>query len=379
MINYSLNPQRVATGASYGASPDDEHAYLAVERALKKVDEKNIGSVLLFLTSAYAHAPQNAIKNAAKAAGTPQIFGCCSLHLLTEQEWLMDVEGAVAMVFPRDIALQPLTVMQQLNKEPSCVLTLSSPNASTIAVNSTNRRQVGAISSDEYGHGPYSVWQSGRIEEHEFSLAAFPDNLDTHILVADSIKRLSGNQRINLVNAHSLRQVDEQRVMDSLPSKLREMALNQPYNLLCAISENNDINSLEDGHYKLHHVVSVDTASGEIQLSGRPKAGRHLFWAIRDPVAAEQSIERQLTNLKATLSDDPVFGLMFPNIGRGPEFFNGLDKDLDCFQNTFPDTPLIGFYGNGEITPGVSNKGLIRRYSTALAVYTEKKPNGKIS
>ncbi len=372
MINYSLNPQRVATGSSYGASPDDEHAYLAVEQALKKMDDESIGSVLLFLTSAYAHAPQKAIKNAAKAAGTPQIFGCCSLHLLTEQEWLMDVEGAVAMVFPRDIALQPLTVMQRLNIAPSCVLTLSSPNASTIAVNSTSHRQIGAISSDEYGHGPYSVWQSGRVEEHEFSLSAFPDNLETHIIVANSIKRLSNNQRINLTNSHSLLQVNERRALDSLPIELQKTAQQQPYNLLCAISENSDIKSLESGHFKLHHVVSANNNTGEIQLSGRPKSGRHLFWAVRDPQEAEQSIRRQVTELQETLTNQPLFGLMFPNIGRGPEFFDGSDKDLDCFQAAFPDTPLIGFYGNGEITPGVSNKGLIRRYSTVLAVYCDK-------
>lgn len=373
MISYSLSNQRVATGSSYGALPDDDHARLAVERALKKVDDTTIGSVLLFLSSAYAHAPQQAIKNAAKAAGTPQVFGCCSMHLLTEEEWLMDVEGAVAMVFPRDIALQPLTVMQRLNLEPSCVVTLSSPNASTIAVNSTNKRQVGAISSDEYGHGPYSVWQSGRIEEHEFSLSAFPSNLEAHIVVADSIKRLSDNQQINLAQAHSLRQVNQQRALDSLPAELQKMALSQPYNLLCAISENNDVTSLDNGNFKLHHLVSADASTGEVQLSGRPKAGRHLFWALRDPDEAERSMQQQLLSLKQKLGSEPVFALMFPNIGRGPEFFNGADKDLDCFQAAYPDTPLIGFYGNGEITPGVNNKGLIRRYSTVLAVYTEKR------
>lgn len=371
MINYSLTPQRVSTGSSYGATPDDEHARIAVQNALKKVDQNSVGSVLLFLSNAYAHAPQNAIKNAAKAAGTPQIFGCCSLHLLTEDEWLMDVEGAVAMVFPPDIALQPLTVMQRLKIEPSCVLTLSSPNASTIAVNSTDKRQIGAISSDEYGYGPYCVWQSGRIEEHEFSLTAFPGNLEAHVLVADSVKRMSENQLINLVDSHALRQVNEMRALDSVPQALQTMAVEQPYNLLCAISENNDAHSLNNGHFKLHHVVSADQETGAIQLSGRPKAGRHSFWAVRDPDEAEQSMQRQLLALKQSLKSEPSFALMFPNIGRGPEFFNGRDKDLDCFQGAFPDTPLIGFYGNGEITPGADNKGLIKRYSTVLTVYVE--------
>jgi len=60
---------------------------------------------------------------------------------------------------------------------------------------------------------------------------------------------------------------------------------------------------------------------------------------------------------------------MFPNIGRGPEFFNGQDRDLEMFQDLFPDTPLIGFYGNGEIAPGHQLGGLIHRYTTVFSLY----------
>jgi len=99
--------RRVATGASYGATAKDEYAREAVHKALSKMRPCTVGSVLLFLSSAYAHNPQNAIKEAAKAAGTPQVFGCCAMGLLTEEEWMLDVEGAVAMVFPQEYGLQP--------------------------------------------------------------------------------------------------------------------------------------------------------------------------------------------------------------------------------------------------------------------------------
>ncbi len=371
MINYSLKTQTVATGSSYGAIAEDEHARMAVQNALAKMEHTTVGAVLLFLSSAYAHNPKNAIKEAAKAAGTPQIFGCCAMSLLTEEEWLMDVEGAVAMVFPQSMALQPLRVLEQLNVAPDLVLTLSSPNASTIAVNATDNRQIGSITSDEYGHGPYSIWQSGRIEEHEFSLSAFPNDLQAHIVVADGVKRLSKELQINLSESHTLKQVDGHAAFDSIPEEIQQLAAEQPYKLLCAVSENSHVNSLKQGHFKLHHVVSANPDNGEVVLSGSPKAGRHLFWAMRDAKEAERSIQSELLALKQTLKKEPLFALAFPNMGRGPEFFDGRDRDLDCFQGAFPDTPLIGFYGNGEITPGHQNKGLIRRYSTVMAVYTE--------
>ncbi len=350
---------------------DDEHAKRAVESAIANMEGDTIGSVLLFLSSSYAHSPQNAIKEAAKAASTPQIFGCCALSLLTEEEWLMDVEGAVAMVFPPDLALQPLAVMERLDVKPSMVLTLSSPNASTIAVNSTDCSQVGSIASDEYGHGPFSVWGAGRIEEHEFSLTAFPKKLEAHILIANGVKRLSPTLQINRAQAHSLKEVDQGPAFASIPSQLQEMAVKQPYNLLCAISENSNVDSIEQGFYKLHHVVSIDQNSGIIQLSGSPKSGRHLFWAIRDADQAKASMQAQLSTLTEKLESAPIFGLLFPNMSRGAEFFGGRDLDHDCVVDSLPDVPIIGFYGNGEITPGYLDSSLIRRYCTVLAVYTE--------
>jgi small ligand-binding sensory domain FIST len=43
--------------------------------------------------------------------------------------------------------------------------------------------------------------------------------------------------------------------------------------------------------------------------------------------------------------------LLFSCAGRGPAFFDGRDADWDNVRRLYPGTPLIGFYGNGEIAP----------------------------
>lgn len=371
MIDY-LTEKRVSTGSSYSAVPEDEHAANAVRNAMASFGHSTVGSVLLFLSSAYSHAPQGAIKEAAKAAGTTQIFGCCAMNLLTEDEWLMDVEGAVAMVLPSDLSLTPIKILERLGTPAELVLTLASPNAANIAVNSTNLPQIGSITSDEFGHGPFSVWQSGQIEEHEFSLVGISKKLQGHILSAQGIRPLSETMQINLASGRSLREVGERIAIDSMPTAAREVASTTPYNLMCAISEDSDIESIHQGHFKVNHVVSVDSNTGEVHISGKPKAGRHMFWAIRDPVSSEQSMQDQLIKLKSKLTKPPIFALLFPNISRGAEFYGGQDKDLDCFSGAFPDLPTIGFYGNGEITPGHRGNGLIQRYTTLAIVFTEE-------
>ena len=364
---------KVACGMSYGSLAKDEHARIAVENALKNMRADTRGSVLLFLTSGYAQNPKSAIKEAAKAAGTPQVFGCCAAGLINQDEWLLDAEGAVAMVFPQSQRLQAAKVYAQQGITPNLLLTLSSPNAATIAVNMQTVEQFGSICSDDFGHGPYSLWQSGQIDPNEYMHLTFPNDLVHHVNVAEGITRLSSTMQINLCENHALIEVNgesaNQNLLNSLPANLHSVGKHQPYNLLCAVSENNSLESIQQGHYRLHHVVSTDPTTGKIHLSGSVKSGQHLFWAIRDEVRAQKVILEKLEETKRLLDGPPEFALMFPNIGRGPEFYNGRDRDLDAFKKVFPSTPLIGFYGNGEIAPGHKLAGLIHYYSTVFAVY----------
>ena len=158
----------VATGISYGAIADDEHAKVAVQRAMAKLPNTRVASVLLFLTSTFAHNPQNAIKLAAIAAGTTQVLGCCATGLISEEDWLLDGEGAVAMIFSNDFAMTPQSLVPHSDQANATFLCLTSPNAAQMAIHSLDTgRTIGALSSDEYGHGPFSIWQSGKISEQE--------------------------------------------------------------------------------------------------------------------------------------------------------------------------------------------------------------------
>jgi len=364
-----LNSQRVATGVSYGAIAHEEHARAAVQKALSKMEPCTVGSVLLFLSSGFAFAPQKAIKEAAKAAGTPQVFGCCAKGLLTEEDWLLDAEGAVAMVFPREHSLKPLSVLKQQGYDPSVIFTLTTPNAATIAVNSSDRPQVGAVTTDEYGHGPFSVWESGRINENEYSQSAFPSNLNTHLVIAEGIKACSPVMQVNRSIDHDLLEIGQMSAANNLFEHRPNAHKDALFGTLCAVSETNDQKSIDQGHYRLHHVVSIDQENQSVKLSGSVKAGRYIFWAKRDPTAAQESIRSKLDTVKENMEKPPLFALMFPNIGRGPEFYDGKDQDLLAYQASFPDTPLIGFYGNGEIAPGQELGGLIRHYASVVAIF----------
>uniref|UniRef100_UPI0037E7A9F2 F-box only protein 22 n=1 Tax=Semicossyphus pulcher TaxID=241346 RepID=UPI0037E7A9F2 len=68
---------------------------------------------------------------------------------------------------------------------------------------------------------------------------------------------------------------------------------------------------------------------------------------ITNPKAAEATIRR----LKATkIPERNTLGFMFACVGRGQNYYNNqANVEADAFHKVFPNTPLFGLFGNGEI------------------------------
>jgi len=370
----------IATGASYGVTAKAEHAANAVANAMQKANVKSASSVLLFLSNGYSlntsQEAKLAIKAAAKKASTVQVFGCSAVGLLTEEDSFLDGEGAVAMVFPNDCALSPASVLasqEQTKKE--LLLCISSPENSKIAINHHDQAMIGAISSNEFGQGDFPVWQGSRLSKNGFFHAGFNTEEKTitpHTVISQGVRRLSKNQLISEANSNCLLTIDSvpatESIKDALPDNLYDLFMEQPYHTLCATSESNNAEGLNQNFFKLHNVVAIDENEESIFLSGKIKTNQHLFWAIRDRGLAEEEIRHNLQSLAKRVKQ-PKFAFLFSSISRGPYFFNDKDVDLTLFQETFPGVPLIGIYGTGEISPGTHYSALYRRYSSVLTVF----------
>ncbi len=354
---------KAASGLHYGASPSVEHARLAVQSAMSKLGDQTVASVLLFLSAGYAYEPQAAIREAAKCAGTLQVFGCCAKGLITDQEWLIDAEGAAAMVFTESAGLQALNILEQQGKAVNQVLTLTSPNAADIALSSTNKTQLGAVVTDEYGHGPFSLWQSGQIVEREYSHLGFAPEQELNFIRSDAIAAISAPLQLNKANHFTLEQIELEPALSNLGRYQQEVG-----ELLCAVSSSNDPGFIQQGDYELYHVIGGNADMGTVSLSGSVRAGRYLVWARREPSTAQENLQFELDQFQAQHKKAPEFAIMFSNISRGAEFFGGKDKDLELFQSSFPDTPLLGFYSNAEIAPSTQLKQSVCHHHSALFV-----------
>ncbi|XP_061174156.1 F-box only protein 22-like isoform X2 [Saccostrea echinata] len=72
---------------------------------------------------------------------------------------------------------------------------------------------------------------------------------------------------------------------------------------------------------------------------------------VKEDTDSEKEIEKELLKLKAcNLPTEKSFAFMFACLGRGKSYHHGKENvESSIFRKIFPQTPLFGFFGNGEI------------------------------
>lgn len=362
---------KVATSIAFGSDATPELASQAVSQAMHKAGISVANSVLLLLTSEFASHPQAAIKAAAKAANCTQVMGCSASGIFTEEDWVLDAPAAAAMVFGDNVTLQ--LPSKNLLQQP--LLTLSAPNAINSTWLNDGNVRYGGVSGDAIGQGNFSVWQNAK-GEHSGHVEAFLTEVDVVSKASHGLRLLTQPFEITQINNFDLIQLNNHSTQH-LPFTTLEKAWRSyskrdepiPLHLVMAAFANSaeDINA---GNYNLTNIIGCDENSGSITLAQTVPTGQFLSWGIRDQTVAEADMLLMTHQLVEDLNKKPDFGLLFSCMGRGP-YFDGIDHDLNVLTMQLPKMPLLGFYGNGEIT-SIQGKNQLLPSSAVLSLFAAR-------
>ncbi len=337
---------KVASGLAQGHRAEPELAAAAVRAAMERAGLTHAQAVLLYLSADFAHEPQAAIGAAARAGSCVQVAGCAAAGVFSDEDWVLDAPAAAALVLGDGLSLRAAAA----DTDP--VLTFAAPNAIDLHWLMRGGARFGGVSGDASGQGPYTVWSGGRVQRAgrcELALAG----ADLRVGVSQGIRALSKPANIDQVEGHDVRVVGGQAALSSL---VRELPLSErapqriPTHLLMAgVTYGEPEHALEEGRFHLLPVIAANPDNRSVTVAGRLEPGLDLFWAMRQPRAAEHDMRAMLDRLDKNRSGKPRFGLMFPCMGRGPAFYGGVDRDLQILKQRYPGMPFAGFYGNGEI------------------------------
>ncbi|TCJ18022.1 histidine kinase [Parasulfuritortus cantonensis] len=356
---------KVASGLAKGIVASPDLATEAVATAMDRAGLDIAQGVLLFLSSDFASQPQAAVTAASRAANCLQVAGCTSIGLFTEEEWLLDVPAAAAMVFGDGAGLRAARA------EDDWRLAMAAPNAVDTRWLDLPGRRFGAVSGDASGQGPYTVWSAGRLASGRRCELAFEGG---HFRVDTSrgIQPLTEPHPVERAIGQNVHLLGGQPALDVLARVLPLDAGDSrqfPLHLVMAgILYGETENAIAEGRYHLLPILSTHTADRSVALSGRVRGGDRLFWAIRQPLAAERDMRLMLDRCIFDAPRDPAFGLCFACMSRGPYFYGGVDRDLEAITRRFPGMPLLGFYGNGEFSHLDGGNRLLQ-YATVLALH----------
>lgn len=359
---------KVATSIVLGNHAAPELAGEAVRQAMQKAGISVANSVLLLLTSEFASNPQPAIKAAAKAANSLQVIGCSATGIFTEEDWVLDAPAAAAMVFCEEVSLQAPGV----NHEQQPLLTLSAPNAINSTWLNNGSQRYGGVSGDAIGQGPFSVWKNAKGEVSGY-VEAFFTGVKMASKASHGLHLLTPPQQIKQVNQYDLLALDHFEALSSLQKAWKSYSKSDdpvPLHLMMATYAD-DAASIINGQYQLTTVISHDDDNGSITLAQPLKAGQYLSWGLRDKDTAAADFTLTTHQVAEALGAPPDFGLLFSCLGRGPYFYGGVERDLKVLKQAFPDMPLLGFYGNGEIATIQGSNHLLPS-SAVLSLFAAK-------
>ncbi|OIQ80659.1 FIST C domain protein [mine drainage metagenome] len=230
--------------------------------------------------------------------------------------------------------------------------------------------RFGGVSGDATGHGAFSVWQHGKGVPGghcEASLAG----VQGAVGASHGVRMLSEPRPVTAVQGHDLVFLDGKPALDSLQRAYdaRPGASGDAlpmHHLMLGIAATRE--SAVHGDYRLAALVCANETERSVTLATRLEPGQLVFWLLREADAAQCDLEDMVSRLQHQLPAGPDFGLLFSCLGRGPYFYNGVDRDLELMRRRLPGMPLIGFYGNGEIAP-VNGVNELLQYSAVLGLF----------
>ena len=162
--------------------------------------------------------------------------------------------------------------------------------------------------------------------------------------------------------------LDGRPAMDVFVETLAGAGVTDPRALSGALHVALPVTGSDTGDYLVRNLLGLDPEARTIAIGDRVEPGDALMFCRRDAEAAEADLRRMLRDLKAR-APRPCGGLYFSCLARGPGMFGEEGRELGIVAEALGDLPLVGFFGNGEIS-----FDRLYAYTGVLALFLE--PDG---
>lgn len=110
------------------------------------------------------------------------------------------------------------------------------------------------------------------------------------------------------------------------------------------------VHASDSEDYLVRNLVGIDPTNKLVAIGDTPTEGGRIMFCRRDNSSAAVDLKRMLESIKLGLYRKPRGAVYYSCIGRGANLFGNNSEELGMIRDSLGDIPLVGFFGNGEIS-----------------------------
>ncbi|WP_343327946.1 FIST N-terminal domain-containing protein [Leptolyngbya sp. CCY15150] len=146
--------------------------------------------------------------------------------------------------------------------------------------------------------------------------------------------------------------------------------------LFIGIAQNEFKEKLGQGDFLIRNLIGVDPKVGAIAIGDRVRPGQRVQFHLRDAQTSIDDMEGLFTQYQNQdhQGSSPIGALLFACLGRGEGLYGQPNVDSRLFHRYLVDTPLSGFFCNGEVGP-VGNTTFLHGYTSVFGICRSPDPS----
>jgi small ligand-binding sensory domain FIST len=249
--------------------------------------------------------------------------------------------------------------------------------------------KVGGVTIGSSPVGGSGLFQNYRLYRDGIIGVAISGNIAIEAIVTQGCRPVGRPLRVTEAQKHVLLQVEDHDSPEQSPSLSAQTALEALHQALETLSEperemaqqalsigimqNAFKMQVEAGDFLIRNLIGVDPRIGALAVGDRIRVGQRVQFHLRDAQASALDLEKYLSrSQKQSGTQNPPMGaLLFDCLGRGEGFYGLPNFDTDIFRQYYEETPISGFFCQGEIGP-IGRETFLHGYTAVFALFRSR-------
>lgn len=205
---------------------------------------------------------------------------------------------------------------------------------------------------------------AGRVTEGGLSGVLFDPGVGVATGLTQGCTPIGVPRTITAAAKNVIMEIDGRPALEVFKEEIGELLAHDLRRVAGYIFAGFPIQGSDTGDYLVRNLTAIDPTKGWIAVGETVEPGRRVVFCRRDHDSAIKDLRRMVRDVKQRAGTDARAALYFSCIGRGRHQFGADSAELRIVRDELGDLPLVGFFGNGEI----SNDRLYG-YTGVLAVF----------